>query len=348
MDDHNTHPSKDLQVAVFDKENRLRISKHMNLKEKPIELVRFNSFDDVVKLGSVMEEDAGKYKIDGETYTKTTLSFRDIPVDIFLGGNIPSPHVCFEMGDDKSIYQLHLVSREHILQLFITHMCDPTKKETIYTINPIGIIKILSASDQGDIIELIPICIGEDGKSVTVNSAIAYDGKIGSRIEMCYSDDVLYSYLTEEYKEVISRDNTVTVFRAGFFLHAWYNLQIMLLNPLLEASFKRETVPMPSALCKQKKKKAPKKYIKRIVINNDKINELQICSEKNKHNFTEPIWWVQGHWRQYKSGKRVFVQGYWKGPDRWKKELEVPREREIPEEYFEINNIKTEGVSWNL
>lgn len=28
------------------------------------------------------------------------------------------------------------------------------------------------------------------------------------------------------------------------------------------------------------------------------------------------IWWVIGHWRTLKTGKRVFINGYWKGPQR--------------------------------
>ena len=29
-----------------------------------------------------------------------------------------------------------------------------------------------------------------------------------------------------------------------------------------------------------------------------------------------PLWYVIGHWRTYSSGKKIFIKGYWKGPER--------------------------------
>jgi hypothetical protein len=39
------------------------------------------------------------------------------------------------------------------------------------------------------------------------------------------------------------------------------------------------------------------------------------------------LWWVIGHWREYKNGKRVFIKGYWKGPGRYSKISPQERER---------------------
>jgi hypothetical protein len=46
------------------------------------------------------------------------------------------------------------------------------------------------------------------------------------------------------------------------------------------------------------------------------------------------IWYVTGHWREYKkTGKRIFIQGYWKGALRDMKSTAFqnlePREREL-------------------
>ena len=49
--------------------------------------------------------------------------------------------------------------------------------------------------------------------------------------------------------------------------------------------------------------------------------------KKNKRHAL--LWHVIGHWRTYKSGKKVFVQPYWKGALREVKNMEEAREREI-------------------
>jgi hypothetical protein len=41
-----------------------------------------------------------------------------------------------------------------------------------------------------------------------------------------------------------------------------------------------------------------------------------------------------GHWRQYKSGKKVWIKGYWKGENKDKKNSELKRIRDI-----QINEI---------
>ena len=43
-----------------------------------------------------------------------------------------------------------------------------------------------------------------------------------------------------------------------------------------------------------------------------------------------PCWYVIGHWRKYKNGRKVFIQGYWKGILREsKKNLDEGRERRV-------------------
>lgn len=117
---------------------------------------------------------------------------------------------------------------------------------------------------------------------------------------------------------------------------AWYAIQISLLNPLCEEFTRTTTVPVQDRGSGNKKSKKPqkKKYIKRLYIDIDKMEELEICSEKTKHKYKKPVWWVLGHWRQYKSGKRVFIKGYWKGVQRETKNAE-PREREIVDKIVE-------------
>jgi hypothetical protein len=60
--------------------------------------------------------------------------------------------------------------------------------------------------------------------------------------------------------------------------------------------------------------------INKYIIQLEKIQEAFIINseetEDSCRKYRKPLWHVTGHWRHYKSGKRVFVQGYWKGSER--------------------------------
>ena len=115
-----------------------------------------------------------------------------------------------------------------------------------------------------------------------------------------------------------------------YFL-SWYGIQIALLNPVIKLRFKQETIPYENDSKKKTKsaKKAPKRYVKSITIGD--ISDLEFAPTKGHHQIKEPFWWVSGHWRNYKNGKRIFIQGYWKGVLREVAEEKAnePREREI-------------------
>ena len=100
----------------------------------------------------------------------------------------------------------------------------------------------------------------------------------------------------------------------------------MLLNPVIAYRCKRETIPDPNVKS-NKNKKGPKKYVKKLIIGD--LSDMEFGEKKSKH-IKEPFWWVTGHWREYKSGKKIFIEGYWKGPFRkYGIANTEPREREM-------------------
>lgn len=54
-----------------------------------------------------------------------------------------------------------------------------------------------------------------------------------------------------------------------------------------------------------------------------------------KHNITTLVWGVSGHWRTYKSGKRIWIGPYLKGRDRYKQGPYCPKEYRFVKEVLE-------------
>lgn len=89
----------------------------------------------------------------------------------------------------------------------------------------------------------------------------------------------------------------------------------------------------------KKKSKRPTKTKIRKIITIDSRNADNEISEKNKpskesvkrkHNITCESWGVMGHWREYKSGKRVWIKPYRKGKKRDNPSAEYKAKNYIP------------------
>jgi len=116
-------------------------------------------------------------------------------------------------------------------------------------------------------------------------------------------------------------------------LNAWYCVQVSLLNPLIRFKTKEKNVIVSQKTRKGKKKSgAPKvRYFKTIYIDNEPINQFfdKKEDENGKTHYHCLMWYVTGHWRHYANGKKVFIQGYWKGEGRFSGIEAETRQREL-------------------
>ena len=116
-------------------------------------------------------------------------------------------------------------------------------------------------------------------------------------------------------------------------ISVWYAVNTSLLNPVIKDVFitNTKTVPTSTGKATGANKRAKIRYIKQHIIT---MNDVNKAFEKRGFVRRSMIWYVTGHWREYKkTGKRVFIQGYWKGALREMKDFALqtlePREREL-------------------
>ena len=144
--------------------------------------------------------------------------------------------------------------------------------------------------------------------------------------------DALKTITDQYYRIHLKRETEDEIFNLAFTgAVLFYAISCALLNPIIRVIFDKKSNKRPIETGKAlgKNKRAKLRYVKYHRINFDDIDKA--FEEKGFVRKTM-VWYVTGHWREYSSGKRIFIQGYWKGPLRNSKttiESISPREREI-------------------
>ena len=78
------------------------------------------------------------------------------------------------------------------------------------------------------------------------------------------------------------------------------------------------------------------RFVRVIRMADEAADVLAATLIRTRHNMTCPCWGVAGHWRNYKkSGKRVWIAAYRKGPQRHDPAAYQPKNYEIPEEDYD-------------
>lgn len=113
-------------------------------------------------------------------------------------------------------------------------------------------------------------------------------------------------------------------------LKLWYAFQILLLNPATKpVLMKRSGKEKLNGACMTSRKTGKRKacYVKRHRVETDIFDRETSTDGVDRKTLS---WYVVGHWRNYQSGKKSFVKGYWKGPLRHlERNLDDGRERRL-------------------
>lgn len=106
----------------------------------------------------------------------------------------------------------------------------------------------------------------------------------------------------------------------------WHGIQLALLHPQTKEVFANPQKVKERRKAKEDgKKKRETWYVRRHVINGEDMKHTM--REIQRHC---QCWYVIGHWRHYKNGRTVYIDGYWKGPMRETKgNLDSGRNRKV-------------------
>ena len=113
--------------------------------------------------------------------------------------------------------------------------------------------------------------------------------------------------------------------------YLWRGIQYRMINRPELVRVKHERIKKETIEDAKKRTKSSKQVVKvqRIIT---LLTDNSISATSGKHDITATVWGVSGHWRAYKSGKRVWVKPYYKGEDRDKLDAYCPKEYRFLEE----------------
>lgn len=271
---------KEQTVVPFDKQKNIRFWSLFDT-DPPTDEVVFKTLEDVDYVRNYWSKD----------------DVFEIPIDIFISGNIPLRSILISyatMGFTRQQYDIRIFSDYN--NRIKRALADSKKKPVLIG----GVSPRLDSKgnpmDRKTGIVAYSLHFDPDGEKLIVKNV---------------------AYLYRKEKDVVPKSKTVTNGVIGLLLQLWYGVQITLLNPITERVFiHKRNNDSQEEKHKTNYRKPKIMYVKKYYISKDDL--FQAMNRNVTHQISCTLWYVIGHWRNYKSGKRIWIDGYWKGEDRKK------------------------------
>ena len=244
-----------------------------------------------------------------------------IPTDLFFSHHIPILDTEFVYTDnDQLMYRYRVIIFPDYYERVHLEI-DPTHHDTTITQDKHGVSVVVG---------IVVIYLQSGGVVFTPISVICSSEKFKEFGYPALSGVMPMSYGTHYISEKERREMCTDVCKWSTYLDLvltpiliyWYCTQISLLNPVIQNIFKHPTITTEDGREIDKKtverithddpkKVRVKKYIKKHVLNKEAFDDIRAKATFNRKCM---LWYVIGHWRTYKkTGKRIFIQPYWKG-----------------------------------
>jgi hypothetical protein len=224
-------------------------------------------------------------------YSNSTDEFITVPSDLFFSETIPlkrcTIHYMSNPQDSETLRRFDVIIFDNYKKSL-----DETKDGEVVTV---GAVVDLDGSDWNI---AIPIYAG-NGKP----------GLFMDEITTTETDSVLRAYIRA------CHPSTIVNSMIGSIMPAWYGMQLSLLHPdikeVLVKDYNFNESPVTESTTDSRGRVT--EYVRHKF-----IKPMNLIKKANMHRdgFTRKTlsWYVIGHWREYKAtGKKVFIQGYWKG-----------------------------------
>lgn len=125
-------------------------------------------------------------------------------------------------------------------------------------------------------------------------------------------------------------------------LNTFYGVQLALLNPITEkviAKQKEHPISTRTFTIGKKQKERKIVYVKKYYIHEGDITRA--IDDYRTHNMRCPLYYVIGHKRHLRSGKVIWINGYWKGPERHKMQhLNEEDSLEMRQRIIDMRSVK--------
>lgn len=225
-----------------------------------------------------------------------------IPSDLFFAKTLPLKHFVVTTPNNSGAYEM---IRYHVL---------PESEQEVYDNNTKLVMTVESGvSDYKDEGFYFGVSIKEGCDSLLCSNIYVKNFITGDLGNVVSEKDPNYEHLYKVVNQEIA---------------TWYSIEIALLHPTVQECFRHPRIKKERIDKKERIYNNHKiyRYVKHHFIDTDELKES--IYGKSSINRKALIWYVTGHWRNYKSGKSIFIQPYWKGALRATKRAE-PRNREI-------------------
>ena len=302
-----------------------------NIPQNIRESIRKQYPTDYMIMETDLLEKLATYWISERDYCNEYKDFM-VPADLIWANTLPIKDMIIEYREESKAEIRDFNTRKmvdtkniRIMQLKVPDIDNPKTY--------VCMLAIVSLVDGSEFV--IPFGITNDesnyqGNSISITHNIGVL-KYGTVVSKTIFTDPVYSASNAEALPSIVSD----------YIPVWYGIQVSLLNPAIKEVFDTHTNPKYAMVDNKKDRKGKTKtkirYVKRLNMSED------VFEEALTHSYvrTKLCWYVTGHWREYTSGKRVFIQGYWKGALRDTKNADI-REREIvfPEKETDVDGME--------
>jgi hypothetical protein len=221
-----------------------------------------------------------------DLWQRDKLEPHSIPTDLLFSKTIPIWDMIINI-DEHDIGGTTATIRVCIFKEAVEDLIETQKEE------PFVVGCISQKFPMGDV--LLPLC-AEWGIDGFIGVPYAYwDGD--KRFEQKFYETVPMVQLSRQAFDIMG---------------TWYGIQIALLHPQIKDCFRRGGKEKVKYSGKRKDGNVVRitEYIKRKYLGTEDFQKAAGDKKYTRHCLA---WYVCGHWRNYKDGRKKFIQGYWKG-----------------------------------